>query len=526
MTDVFDWFWELPGLQVSDNFSAYLRAVIAANGGVMWPFQEKSGSYPQAYNTALAVGRQLCIDGDMETAGVAAWTAAASATLTKEAGTPHGGAQCLRIAYNGTASPGASQTILATGRTYRVTGWVRSDGVSIPRVLGGGTVIFTGTTSTDWQAIDVSFTADGTTFKLYAVLTVAGYSEWDDVTLVQTNILAGTSYPGAELLVDGNMETAGVAAWAAMQSATLTKQTGTPHGGTQVLRVARNAVNNPGAMQTVLTAGKRYRFIGWVRSDGNALPRIVANGSTVWQGTTATSWQSFDFELVVTTTTIELRAATSTGTEYAEFDDVSVTAVNILNGTNTGATVAQLVNSRLGFGYLLDGANDFINVYSGTFNSFFNPLAGTLIAFVQAANAGVWTDSIARYIWMLQVNATNKICVGKNAANNSLYYAYIAGGTSKTANPACTLTTVFMVALTWDKVADEVKFYINGVQSGATLTGLGVWEGNLVSTVTVIGASSITPAAVWSGLASWPTLLRAALTPTEILQIARDAGVA
>ena len=49
-------------------------------------------------------------------------------------------------------------------------------------------------------------------------------------------------------------------------------------------------------------------------------------------------------------------------------------------------------------------------------------------------------------------------------------------------------TGSFCIGLTWDKAGDAVKFFVNGIQSGATATGLGVFAGALSSTQTIIGA--------------------------------------
>jgi hypothetical protein len=94
------------------------------------------------------------------------------------------------------------------------------------------------------------------------------------------------AYPGAELLVDGDMEAVGVSAWTPNADAVLTKETTNPHGGSQVLRIARDGTNNPNARQVILEFGKRYRFNGYARSDGNAIPMI--NSGVYWTGTTST----------------------------------------------------------------------------------------------------------------------------------------------------------------------------------------------------------------------------------------------
>lgn len=139
------------------------------------------------------------------------------------------------------------------------------------------------------------------------------------------------------LVIDGDMEQTGVTPpWVVGNSGTLTKQTTTPKVGLRYLRIARNGVNNPYAEQnSILEVGEKYRFTGWARSDGSAFPALVIAGQTVWQGTLSTEWQRIDVEDTTESSgTLRLTSTTSTGTEYTEWDDISITqnGVLIVNG--------------------------------------------------------------------------------------------------------------------------------------------------------------------------------------------------
>ena len=229
------------------------------------------------------------VDGDMEAAGVTNWTVVAAATLTKT-GTPHGGLRCLRIARSTTTNPGARQSTLLIGSKYRIIGYARSDGFASPALNGGGLRQWTGTTSTGWQAIDVTFySCAANYFDLYS-LTSTGtqYTEWDDIIVHELFPLDDFS----NKIVDGYMEAAGIASWTAQNNAALTKETTTPYEGTQVLRVARNGINNPSASQNILVNGCNYRLTGWCRGDGTAVPQIWMGGVLIWVGTTSVLWQS------------------------------------------------------------------------------------------------------------------------------------------------------------------------------------------------------------------------------------------
>ncbi len=138
--------------------------------------------------------------------------------------------------------------------------------------------------------------------------------------------LVGSVTPSTSVLADGDMEAAGVGDWTAGNSATLTKQTTDPYQGSQVLRVTRNGVNNPYAYQTITTAYHTYRVRGFCRSDGLATPSVGATGASVWTAPEiSTEWKYFD-ETFYSSLSGELRffAVTATGTQYVEWDQVTV----------------------------------------------------------------------------------------------------------------------------------------------------------------------------------------------------------
>jgi hypothetical protein len=217
------------------------------------------------------LGSELLTDGDMEAEGVTAWTAGNSATLEKETTSPFEGLQNLKVARNGVNNPYASQSsILVAGKWYHATGRARSDGNAVPEV-GSLTKFWTGTTSTDWQYFDIYFIADLDEFFLY--VTTSTGTEYCEFDIVSVKEVTG-------VLHDGTMEAFTAGLWEAGNSATLSKQTGTPHGGLRCLRVAYNAVNDPYAQQENLfvpiaeTYGFDDRFI--------SAASVIANGGTIY----------------------------------------------------------------------------------------------------------------------------------------------------------------------------------------------------------------------------------------------------
>ncbi|MCP4573352.1 MAG: hypothetical protein GY838_13435 [bacterium] len=163
-------YFDVTGVALSISF--YLRLTV---GSV--------GTGANFDDVSVVETDELLDDSDMEATGVGDWTAGASATLTKESADPYEGSQCLRVAYNGVNNPFATGSItLVVGATYRVTGWIRSDGTSLPRIQNDSLVVFEGTTSVDWQAVDVTFVAThATRLWLRCLIAVAGYGEYDQI---------------------------------------------------------------------------------------------------------------------------------------------------------------------------------------------------------------------------------------------------------------------------------------------------------------------------------------------------------
>ncbi len=154
------------------------------------------------------------VDGNAEAGDVSAWTVAAG-DATKETGTPYQGAQVLRLTDSGGFTFTIHyQEVATNGVTYRAVGQARSDGTSLPYVAtnDAGTVIWTGTTSTDWQSFDVEFSSVGTTLTVGGnTMPLNGYVEFDVLELLEEIIEQTTKDKSSNgnhfLLGDGSTTT-------------------------------------------------------------------------------------------------------------------------------------------------------------------------------------------------------------------------------------------------------------------------------------------------------------------------------
>jgi hypothetical protein len=292
----------------------------------------------------------LFSSGDMETAGTTGWTfysADGSGTVTKDSSSPHGGTQCLRVTRGATSISAYYPIGLVPGRRYKVTAWARGDGTALP-VIHTNTSGYVNlarfgnadtpdlTKSTTWQYFSATFVADDARGLGWGNWTVVDgtWVEFDDATVEQIS-----NYPN--LLVDGDMDvgpkvTGDVSTgnWTnalRVGTPTVSKQTvsdGRAGSSARVMRIARNGTNDPSIGCPILTTSVRYLVTGWGRGDGSAVPKVLLGTTVVWTGTSSTSWQYFEAYVYAQSTAFVLQAITSTGTQYVEFDDLSVTQVD------------------------------------------------------------------------------------------------------------------------------------------------------------------------------------------------------
>ena len=195
---------------ISWDVSNYQAGNVAALAGTaISALKAADGSYTErVVATATTVGG---VQGDatflgdvdnviiVEVITLTNWTDGNDAALTKETGDPYEGLQVLRVAYDGTNNPRAHQDNLVTDKRYLVTGVAKSDSTGIPRILNNGGVIWLGVnTHTNWQSFDFEFDAGNDDFRLAAQLTVAGYVEFDAISVVELIPEAGGSVAHAE----------------------------------------------------------------------------------------------------------------------------------------------------------------------------------------------------------------------------------------------------------------------------------------------------------------------------------------
>lgn len=445
-------------------------------------------------------GPELVVDGDMEAIGTAAWTVGNAATLTKESATPHGGLQCLRVAYNGVGTPNAAQVICTVGKIYRAVGWAYGDTVYLPLFRNSGTTLWTGTAVAAWQKFDCAFVASADGANLASTAVAAGYSEFDDVSVVETS----------ERLSDGDAEATSTSMWTLGNAATLSKETGTPYQGTQVFRIAHNGTADPYARQTTsnLVVGAKYRVRGVARSDGTAVPRVNDSAVVLWTGTNATAWQPFDFQYTATTTEFRLYGVTAVLGQYVEFDALSATPVGeCVAAWDLGQISGGRVPDTSGYGNVGTVVQGVQVVRTPTGKAAkFNGTTGRISC---GSPAGSLINGFTlRAICAPNISATLQYQCGSTTLSLSftaanMFSLNVAGltdtavlGTAKTA------AKQYHVVGTWDR--SNLRIYVDGVledtdASTGTPTGIGAWYlGTIDNTPTSPAANTVKEVALYT----------------------------
>lgn len=165
-----------------------------------------------------------------------------------------------------------------------------------------------------------------------------------------------------------------------------------------------------------------------------------------------------------------------------------------------------------------DGASDYVDVYSISAAGSFDPLLGTLSVWLKMS-PGALVDGTWNYGPYIAADNNNYIIVAKSSTNNSLTIRYRAGAVASQRNVIVSDSLWHHYAITWDKVSDEVLHYLDGIQDGPTVNGLGVWAGAISPATALIGASTQAPALTWEGQVGHCVLWNAVLTPAQILDV-------
>lgn len=238
------------------------------------------------------------------------------------------GGRALRLVSTTTVSCWVVQNLGGIGLT-RLTGWARSTGAShYPILRFDWGVIWTGTTSTDWQGIDVMLPCNST--RNWAV-SMADSADNHVVNGHGVEFAGFMVEPYGGLLNDGDMETPGVALWVPVNGAVITKTTDDPAPEANYsLRVTKLPGGNSyplGRQTPPLIVGHFYLVEYWARGDGSSYTIVWLGNGTVGDAKRPTVWTSYEYIAVCSPNTyIQFGAyIPSVDGGWAEFGPITVT---------------------------------------------------------------------------------------------------------------------------------------------------------------------------------------------------------
>jgi hypothetical protein len=189
------------------------------------------------------------------------------------------------------------------------------------------------------------------------------------------------------------------------------------------------------------------------------------------------------------------------------------------DGSYTGVDLKNKAGPRGGLFPYFDAANDYVDVHSVALAAAMDGDLGTLMLWFKAYAVDDWTDDTIRYCTYLLADSDNKWALYKSSTDNQFMIARKAAGTWETVavsmtDPNCLW---YCPAITWDASAQETRAYMNGVQTGNTLTAK-----NFVGSLTLglIGAASKVPVNVWHGYVAHLAIWDRVLSAIELLALA------
>lgn len=196
--------------------------------------------------------------------------------------------------------------------------------------------------------------------------------------------------------------------------------------------------------------------------------------------------------------------------------DSSVNALT--DGTYTGITW-DATGSRFGDAApSFDGINDIANPYSAALQTAFNEDEGCILAWLKVSGGGVWTDATHREVFRCRDGAggANYFFIRKTTTNNTLEFTRRAQNTITTTALGGN-TGWIGVLMSWSVANDEFIVVANGVQVGAT--GTGVLAATAAITNFGIGHTALS-SEFWSGLLRdvvvWDTPLASDLNDARV----------
>jgi len=485
-----------------------------------WDHQDLSGSSVlEAYNTALALGRDMSVDGAMEVGDPpTAWTAFDS-TLDGVADERTGGtgSQSLEVAVNGAGQSdfGFQNFPTEIGKTFRLSAWIKNVDATNGTVYTTDGVVAAGTivnATTSWVLDSADFVAisNPTVVRLAPTATGAGEkARFDDVTMRQLDILPSSNFPEQQLITEGNFPNdPGV--WTLSPNWSIANNKAT-YDDLAILQISQTLTIDG------LDAGSQYLIsfdIADVSAGSANLAFLDSSGAVVYKGFANYANGHHDIlsdAIPSDETTFAVFGHTNSGSSWS-ITNITVNKMNPMDGTTVAATVGVPTNfGSLGLSVVDDGATSYSTFLSAEVNGKWNPDLGFISMW---GKSDTWAAGTA-FLCMLAIDANYQIYLARSGTD--LIPTFRSNGVDEQITIASgSPSGRFHLLVKW-AYPGNVSAYYQGVPSGTPQAIANQMIGNL--TIATFGAASEAPTDVWDEARTRAMLGYADISDAEVLSI-------
>lgn len=185
-----------------------------------------------------------------------------------------------------------------------------------------------------WRALQDDETCNRTIFRTQRSWPIDFYNRDKEDRLSPDGMITLFDFTGANLFLDGAAERDTWIDinnfWEGENGALIAYDTVNYYGGTQSLKITDTGTANPRALGPYidgvaqLVTGATYSLSGWAKGDGTAAPKVLSGATTLWTGTTSTSWQHFDAVFQSAADVLKFEATVDSSSKYVNFDNIEI----------------------------------------------------------------------------------------------------------------------------------------------------------------------------------------------------------
>jgi hypothetical protein len=188
------------------------------------------------------------------------------------------------------------------------------------------------------------------------------------------------------------------------------------------------------------------------------------------------------------------------------------------NGSYTGADLHSAPGPKGSGAPFFDGVNDFGSMYSAAFCTAFDAIGGecSIGCWCKVYGAAAWTESVEKEVMRISSGVPySRVLYQRINSGNDLQTRWDGGGVLLAKTASDKPLDWFHILMTVSLSADAMRFYVNGVQSGTTGTGVQAWDGS-TNGAAIASCAHASPSLPWHGWLAHLAIWNRALSADEI----------